>query len=141
MDQYEIMEQIGRGAFGAAILVHHKAEKKKYGLYACVYIVFEHEYVYIMNFRLFFFLEFRYVLKKIRLARQTERCRRSAHQEVGLISCSLHGYCALFVSQSILFFYIDVAKCSFFFPFLLGTDLWNVDGSYCASSTPVHCRI
>lgn len=32
MDQYEIMEQIGRGAFGAAILVNHKLEKQKYAL-------------------------------------------------------------------------------------------------------------
>ncbi|PIN19990.1 Serine/threonine protein kinase [Handroanthus impetiginosus] len=62
MEDYQVMEQIGRGAFGAAFLVLHKSENKKY------------------------------VLKKIRPSKQTEKFKRTAHQEMNLIAKLQHPY-------------------------------------------------
>ncbi|XP_051118847.1 serine/threonine-protein kinase Nek6-like [Andrographis paniculata] len=55
MQDYEVAEQIGRGAFGEAFIVIHKAEKK------------------------------RYVMKKIHLAKQTESFKQTAHREMALM--------------------------------------------------------
>ncbi|CAN1263715.1 Serine/threonine-protein kinase Nek6 [Linum perenne] len=61
-DDYEVNEQIGRGRFGAAFLVVCKSENR------------------------------RYVMKKIKLARQTERFKQTAIQEMNLIAKLNHPY-------------------------------------------------
>ncbi|GFP89664.1 serine/threonine-protein kinase nek6 [Phtheirospermum japonicum] len=62
MEDYEVIENIGRGAFGAASLVLHKTENKKY------------------------------VLKKIRLSKHTEKFKTKACQEMNLIAKLRHPY-------------------------------------------------
>ncbi|XP_057540404.1 serine/threonine-protein kinase Nek6-like isoform X2 [Amaranthus tricolor] len=62
MKDYEMIEQIGRGAFGTTFLVIHKTEQKKY------------------------------VLKKIRLAKQTEKFKKTALQEECCV-CIVTNYC------------------------------------------------
>ncbi|KAH6826097.1 Serine/Threonine kinase catalytic domain protein [Perilla frutescens var. hirtella] len=62
MEDYAVIEQIGKGAFGAAFLVLHKTENKKY------------------------------VLKKIRLSKQSEKFRSKAFQEMNLIAKLRHPY-------------------------------------------------
>ncbi|CAI0412632.1 unnamed protein product [Linum tenue] len=61
-DEYDVAEQIGRGRFGAAFLVVNKPENR------------------------------RYVMKKIKLARQTERFKQTAVQEMNLIAELNHPY-------------------------------------------------
>lgn len=56
MEDYEVIEKLGRGTLGATFLVLHKAETK------------------------------RYVLKKIRLAKHSEKAKLTAYQEMDLIA-------------------------------------------------------
>ncbi|XP_045805890.1 serine/threonine-protein kinase Nek2-like isoform X1 [Trifolium pratense] len=56
MDDYEVIEKLGRGPLGATFLVLHKTDRK------------------------------RYVLKKIRLAKHTEKSKLTAYQEMDLIA-------------------------------------------------------
>uniref|UniRef100_A0A0D9YUC0 Protein kinase domain-containing protein n=1 Tax=Oryza glumipatula TaxID=40148 RepID=A0A0D9YUC0_9ORYZ len=62
MEQYEVVEQIGRGAYGSAYLVVHKGERK------------------------------RYVMKKIRLSKQNDKFQRTAYQEMSLMASLSNPY-------------------------------------------------
>ncbi|KAJ6934636.1 serine/threonine-protein kinase Nek6-like [Populus alba x Populus x berolinensis] len=73
MDDYGVIEQIGRGTFGAAFLVLHKFENKSFSVKT------EELDVTVDALR-------GYVLKKIRLAKQTEKFKQTAYQEMNLIS-------------------------------------------------------
>ncbi|KAL6634063.1 hypothetical protein ACP70R_026734 [Stipagrostis hirtigluma subsp. patula] len=62
MEQYEVVEQIGRGAYGSAYLVVHKPDRK------------------------------RYVMKKIRLSKQNDKFQRTAYQEMSLMASLSNPY-------------------------------------------------
>ncbi|XAR68551.1 Non-specific serine/threonine protein kinase [Bertholletia excelsa] len=62
MEDYEVIEQIGKGTFGAAFLVLNKTENKKY------------------------------VLKKIRLGKQADKSKRTADQEMDWMPKLKHPY-------------------------------------------------
>ncbi|KAG5615479.1 hypothetical protein H5410_015303 [Solanum commersonii] len=62
IDDYQVIEQIGRGAFGTAFLVLHTTDNNKY------------------------------VLKKVPLAKQTDKFKRTALQEMDLIAKLSHPY-------------------------------------------------
>nr|GMD00176.1 serine/threonine-protein kinase Nek6-like [Ipomoea batatas] len=62
MEEYEVIEQIGKGVYGTTFLLSHRAEKRKY------------------------------VLKKIPLAKQNEMTKRAAYQEMNLNAKLKHPY-------------------------------------------------
>jgi len=62
MHEYEVKESIGKGAFGNAFIALHKRTGQKY------------------------------VMKKVRLARQTDRQRKASHQEMKIVSALRHPY-------------------------------------------------
>lgn len=118
MENYEILEQIGKGAFGSALLVRHKVENRKWGnphrfIICCVLYLYFIIFTPLLQSGLTLPTSgcCRYVLKRIRLARQTNRTRRSAHQEVALFSQSgFSSFIVIFCSCLFIFALFSLAK-------------------------------
>ncbi|KAK9725741.1 hypothetical protein RND81_05G165900 [Saponaria officinalis] len=62
MEDYEVIEEIGKGSFGTIFVVLHKTEQKKY------------------------------VMKKLRLPKRTEKFKKQAHQEIEVLLKLDHPY-------------------------------------------------
>ncbi|CAD5326623.1 unnamed protein product [Arabidopsis thaliana] len=96
MERYEVLEQIGKGSFGSALLVRHKQERKKYSILSHSFILcfcFSLVASLVIPFALFIFTTYRYMelISTVRNPFVVEY--KDSWVEKGCYVCIVIGYC------------------------------------------------
>eukprot|EP00976_Prorocentrum_cordatum_P066753 1178438-Prorocentrum_minimum.AAC.2 len=83
LDKYEVKEQVGKGSFGCAFLVIHKETNvnsaRRFVLSSCSVLSY-------------FADAHMYVMKRVRLARQTDAQRKASFREMELVQSLSHPF-------------------------------------------------